>query len=87
VLHLRQRLLSKQTKRLLASLPQLQPSNFELNDDELDLDPELDLHRSYIRPRLITVDLDDDDEVSDYVAIRLAIAREKAMQAYREKWA
>jgi hypothetical protein len=84
VLH--QRLLSKQTKRLLASLPQLQLSNFELDDEGLDLDPELDLHRSYNRPRLVVVDFDNDD-VSDYVALRLAIAREKALKAYREKWA
>jgi hypothetical protein len=70
----------------LLSLPPHQLSNFEFDDDELDLDPELDLHRSYNRPRLITVELDNDD-VSDYVALRLAIAREKAMLAYREKWA
>jgi hypothetical protein len=86
VLHLRQHLLPKQTKRLLLSLPQLQPSNLELDDEDLDIDPELDLHRSYYRPRLVTVDLND-DEVSDYVATKLALAREKAMQAYREKWA
>jgi hypothetical protein len=84
VLH--QRLLPKQTKRLLASLPQLQPSNFELDDEGLDLDPGLDLYRNYNRLRIVTVELDD-DEVSDYVATRLALAREKAMQAYREKWA
>jgi hypothetical protein len=70
----------------LLSLSQHQLSNLEFNDDELDLDPELDLHRSYNRPRLITVEFDNDD-VSDYVALRLAIAREKAMLAYREKWA
>jgi hypothetical protein len=70
----------------LLSLPQHLLSNLEFNDDELDLDPELDLHRSYNRPRLITVEFDNDD-VSDYIALRLAIARKKAMQAYREKWA
>jgi hypothetical protein len=86
VLH--QRLLSKQTKRLLLSLPQLQPSNFELCDEGYDSENEVELHRSYNRPRLITVDFNEnDDEVSDYVATRLALAREKAMQAYREKWA
>jgi hypothetical protein len=84
VLH--QRLLPKQTKRLLLSLPQHQPSNFELDDEDIDLDPELDLYRNYNRLRLVTVDLDD-DEVSDYVAQRLQIAREKAMMAYKEKWA
>jgi hypothetical protein len=84
VLH--QRLLSKQTKRLLASLPQRQLSNLELTDEGYDSETEVELYRSYNRFRLVTVDLDD-DEVSDYVAIRLALAREKAMQAYRKKWA
>jgi hypothetical protein len=70
----------------LLSLPQHLLSNLELNDEDLDLDPELDLHRSYNRPRLITVELDNDD-VSDYVALRLEIARKKAMMAYKEKWA
>ena len=70
----------------MLSLPQHLLSNLELNDEDLDLDPELDLHRSYNRPRLITVELDNDD-VSDYVALRLEIARKKAMMAYKEKWA
>jgi hypothetical protein len=84
VLH--QRLLPKQTKRLLLSLPQLQPSNFELDDEGYDYESDIELHRSYSRPRLVEVDLDN-DEVSDYVAMRLARARERAMQAYYEKWA
>jgi hypothetical protein len=82
-----QHLLSKQTKRLLLSLPQHQLSNFELDDEDYDGgSDDIDLHRGYTRPRLITVDLDNDD-VSDYVARRLALAREKAMRAYYEKWA
>ena len=47
---------------------------------------DIDLHRGYNRPRLVTVDLDNDD-VSDYVALRLQTAREKALMAYKEKWA
>jgi len=70
----------------LLSLPQHQLSNLELDDEELDFNPELDLYRNYNRLRLVTDDLDN-DEVSDYVATKLALAREKAMQAYREKWA
>jgi hypothetical protein len=85
--HLHQRLLSKQTKRLLLSLPQHQLSNFEFDDEDYDTgSDEIDLHRSYNRPRLVVVDFDN-DEVSDYVAQRLQIARERALQAYREKWA
>jgi hypothetical protein len=82
-----QHLLSNQTKRLLLSLPQLQLSNFELDDKELELDPEVDLYHNYNRLRIVTVDLDEeDDQVSDYVATRLAQAREKAMQAYYSKY-
>jgi hypothetical protein len=85
---LHQRLLPKQTKRLLLSLPQLQLSNFELDDEDYDIETDVELHRSYNRPRLVEVNLEeDDDEVSDYVAMRLALAREKAMKAYYEKWA
>jgi hypothetical protein len=82
------RLLSKQTKRLLQSLPQHQPSNFELTDEDCETETDTDLHRSYARPRLVITELEDeeDDEVSDYVAARLAQARELAMQAYRTKW-
>jgi hypothetical protein len=81
------RLLSKQTKRLLQSLPQHRPSNFELTDEDCDTETDTDLHRSYGRPRLVIVESeDDDDEVSEYVAARLAQARELAMQAYRAKW-
>ena len=84
-----QHLLPKQTKRLLLSLPpQYLLSNFELDDEDCEggID-DTDFHRGYNRPRLVTVDFDeDDDEVSDYVATRLAQAREKAMQAYYSKY-
>jgi hypothetical protein len=71
----------------LLSLPQHLLSNLELDDDDYDSDSnDIDLHRGYNRLRLITVDFGNDD-VSDYVAQRLQIAREKALQAYREKWA
>lgn len=75
-------------KRLLLSLPQHQPSNFELSDEDCDTETEADLHRSYGRPRLVITELEDDedDEVSEYVAGRLEQARELAMQAYRAKW-
>jgi hypothetical protein len=71
----------------LLNLPQHLLSNLELDDDDYDGGSnDIDLHRGYNRLRLITVDFDN-DEVSDYVATKLALAREKAMQAYREKWA
>jgi len=71
----------------LLSLPQHQLSNLELNDEDYDGgSDDIDLHRGYNRPKLITVDLDNDD-ISDYVALRLQLARAKALEAYREKWA
>ena len=72
---------------MLSLPPQHLLSNLELDDEDYDGGSDnIVLHCGYIRPRLITVDLDNDD-VGDYVAQRLAIAREKAMQAYKEKWA
>jgi len=43
---------------------------------------ELDLHRGFSRPKLSEPFID--DEVSDYVAIRLAVIRVRALQKYRE---
>jgi hypothetical protein len=82
-----QHLLPKQTKRLLLSLPHHQLSNFEFDEEDYDVGiDDIDLHRGYSRPRLVTVDLDN-DEVSDYVALRLQLARAKALNVYKEKWA
>lgn len=45
---------------------------------------EIDLHVAYRRPELISNPvIDTDDEISDYVAIRLAVARARAMNIYR----
>lgn len=43
---------------------------------------ELDLHRGFSSPKLSKPF--EDDEVSDYVAIRLAVIRAKTLQKYRE---
>ena len=47
---------------------------------------ELDLQTPYRRPELVKK-LDPSDDVSDYVAVRLAVARARAMEIYRTKWA
>lgn len=49
---------------------------------------ELDLQTSYRRPELVnTPDIDtEDDQLSDYVQIRLLIARARAMKKYQETW-
>lgn len=43
---------------------------------------ELDQHRGYRKPKLSKPF--EDDSVSDYVAIRLAVIRAKTLQKYRE---
>ena len=63
------------------------PLTKKLSDlDDEDYGPagpdELDLQRGYGRPKLSKPFYD--DEVSDYVAIRLALIREKALVKYRE---
>jgi hypothetical protein len=57
-----------------------------LTDDENDDAPgpdELDLQAPYRRPRI--VDNAPDDSISDYVTVRLAVARARAMEIYRNK--
>ena len=44
----------------------------------------VDLHRSYSRPRIVQDSNNDDEEVSDHVAVRLWIARLRAMEKFRE---
>lgn len=44
---------------------------------------ELDLQSPYRRPRVVNESVDD---ISDYVQIRLAVARAKALEVYRQKW-
>lgn len=64
------------------NLQLLQASNLEIDDDSDDDLSDLDLQQGYRRPKLV-VDTNS-DHVSDYVAIRLGVSREKAMQKYRE---
>jgi hypothetical protein len=77
------------TKKLLQQLqlqlPQL--SNLEIDDGDDDSYDEIDLQVAYPRPRIVEDDKatdDDDAELSDYVTVRLAVARAKAMAKYRE---
>jgi hypothetical protein len=79
------------TKKLQLRLSQQHPqlSNTIIDDDDDDDGPEeLDYHRAYGRPKVYTViekvvDLGD-DPLSDYVTVRLAVARAKALTKYRE---
>ena len=49
------------------------------DDDDADI---LDLHTGYRRPRVVD---NDDEELSDYVKLRLAVARARALAIYRSK--
>lgn len=65
---------------------QVLTANPELDDPDTDLgSEEIDLHVAYRRPELISNPVIDTDDVSDYVAVRLAVARARAMQAFRQK--
>jgi hypothetical protein len=79
------------TKKLQLKLSQQHPllSNTIIDDDDDDDGPEeLDFHRAYGRPKVCKVEEKvtdfDDEPLSDYVTVRLAVARAKAMLKYRE---
>ena len=80
------------TKKLQLRLSQQHqlPSNLIIDDDDDDDGPEdLDCHRGYSRPKVYKVEekvTDLDEPLSDYVTVRLAVARAKAMQKYRETY-
>ena len=59
----------------------------DLSDDENDDLPgpdELDLQTPYRRPTVVNTPQDTDEPLSDYVTVRLAIARARAMDKYRQ---
>ena len=60
----------------------------EIDDGDNDGYDDIDLQVAYPRPNLIPCNDDcydhDEDELSDHVLVRLAIARAKAMNRYRE---
>jgi len=59
----------------------------EIIDDDYDDMPgpdELDLQVPYRRPTIVNDVHDDDAPLSDYVIVRLAVARARAMQRYKE---
>lgn len=73
---LQQQLLRKQTQSQQVS---------EVDDDDNYDIVDLDLHRSYSRPKLITVNLwDDEAELPERITKRLAEIRGQALQKYRE---
>jgi hypothetical protein len=80
-------LLRKTQKPLLKQhQPQSQPlSNNELEDsDDFVIDDEVTFGRNRKAEEFGKIVRE--DELSDYVKVRLAVARAKAMEAYRNKW-
>ena len=64
---------------------QTQNQQSEVDDDSIYDVVEVDLHRGYSRPKLVTANLwDDDAELPEHITQRLAEIREKALQKYRE---
>jgi hypothetical protein len=55
-----------------------------LDDVEIELVFEDAIHRSYSRPRL--EDLNEDDDLPDYIKWRLFLARQLAIMKAKEKW-
>lgn len=55
----------------------------DVTDDDPAGPDELDMHQSYRRPELVQ-DSDTDSEMSEYVRMRLLIARIRALQKYQE---
>jgi len=98
VYHKRSVLMSQTVTRnaLVHALPKAQRRLLTLNeltDDDDDDAPgpdELDLQVSYRRPEVVDVPdrkpHEDDVELSDYVRVRLAVARARAVQAHRAQF-
>jgi hypothetical protein len=66
----------------------LRSNSSEIDDNDDDGSDEIDLHIAYRRQELEKCSEDcqhdEDEELSDYVLVRLALARAKAMQLYKE---
>jgi len=97
IFHKRSVLMSRTVTRnaLVHALPKAQRRLLTLNeltDDDNDDAPgpdELDLQVLYRRPEVVPVPerkAQDDLELSDYVKIRLAVARARAVQAHRARF-
>lgn len=70
------------SKQKLLSLQRSNPD--EIDDGDNDGYDDIDLHVAYRRPNLVPCDHHcDHNELSDYVLVRLAIARAKALDRYR----
>jgi len=76
-----------QTKNVVArATPRTRRKLLDIDDRDDPAGPdELDLQAPYRKPRI--VENPRDDAVSDYVSVRLAVARARAMAIHRKTWA
>ena len=74
-----------QRKTQLRQKPSQPLSNRELEDSDLIVDDEITFGRN-LKARDFGKVVED-DELSEYVKFRLWLARQRAMAAYRKKWA
>jgi hypothetical protein len=79
---------TRSAKRLQKQLAQIQIHlPFNINDEDDDGYDEVDMYIGYRRPEVVQANkTTDDNELSPYVTVRLALARAKAMAKYREVW-
>ena len=78
------KLLSKKLKRQLKALKQTSLQELADNNDyNIPDSNDLDLHRAYANPRVVESEY---AGITDRVASRLKIARERAVQRHQELW-
>ena len=75
-------LLPKSQRRLLI---QLRSDRIDDNEDT-DGSDDISFIVAYKRPKVLNPLVEENDEVSKYVQLRLQLARESALTKYREKW-
>jgi hypothetical protein len=71
------------TQRHLLNLTRSNPSDCDDDDYGPPGPDELDLQRGFSRPKIVHHEMDD-EPLSDYVTVRLALIRVKALHKYRE---
>jgi hypothetical protein len=80
--------LPRQKRHLQQLLLRQTPSQLSEVDDDENYDVvDLDLHRGFGRPKLVSSNLwDDDSELPDHITNRLEFARMLALAAYHNKY-
>jgi len=75
--------LPRTQRHLLKLTVKSNPTDIDDEDEGPPGPDELDLQRGFSRPKLVHHEIDD-EPLSDYVTVRLAVIRARALQKYRE---